>query len=89
MRIPALNPQASYVAKARYYERYSTQELVAAGRLVEVGVREYPKQTETLSVRVDKILLAQLKRVARKKKLPLRTLIRLWLVKHAQDEMAA
>jgi predicted DNA binding CopG/RHH family protein len=88
-RIPAVNPRASYVARARYYERHSTQELVDAGQLIEVGIRAYPQQTETLSVRVDKMLLAQLKRMARKKKLPLRTLIRRWLVQHAQEEIAA
>jgi len=87
--IPSLDPHASYVAKARYYERYSTQELLAAGHLQEVGVRQYPRKTETLSLRVDKRLLAQLKQVAKKKKLPLRTLIRMWLVEHAQEEQAA
>ena len=29
--ISALDPHASYEAKARYYECYSTQELLAAG----------------------------------------------------------
>lgn len=87
--IPALDPHASYEAKARYYERYSTQELLAAGHLEEVGARQYPRKTETLSLRVDKALLTQLKQVAKKKKLPLRTLIRTWLVKHAQEEKAA
>ena len=84
-----LNRETSYLAKARYYERYSTQELLDTGRLVEIGVRAYPRQTEMLSVRVDKTLLAQLQRVARKKKIPLRTLIRQWLVKHSQEEVAA
>ncbi len=51
--IPALDPPASYEAKARYYERYSTQELLAAGHLEEVGVRQYPYKTEMLSLRVD------------------------------------
>jgi hypothetical protein len=87
--IPALNPRASYETKARYYERYSTQELVAAGHLEEVGTRRYTRQTETLSLRVDKALLTQLKRAAKKKKLPLRTLIRMWLIQHAQEEKAA
>jgi predicted DNA binding CopG/RHH family protein len=87
--IPALDPHASYAAKARYYERYSTQELLAAGHLEEVGVRQHPHKTETLSIRVDKTLLTQLKRVAKKKKLPLRTLVRMWLAKHAQEERAA
>ncbi|MGH9428180.1 MAG: CopG family antitoxin [Terriglobia bacterium] len=87
--LPALNPHASYEAKARYYERHSTQELLAAGHLEEIGVQQYPRKTETLSLRVDKMLLAQLKQVARKKRLPLRTLIRMWLVKHAQEDQAA
>ena len=87
--IPTLNPHASYEAKAHYYERHSTQELLAAGHLEEVGVRQYLHKTETLSLRVDKTLLAQLKQVARKKNLPLRTLIRMWLVKHAQENQAA
>jgi len=87
--IPALDRHASYEAKARYYERYSTQELLAAGHLEEVGVRQSSRKTETLSLRVDKTLLAQLKQVAKKKKLPLGTLIRMWLVKHTQEEQAA
>ncbi|MGH7960620.1 MAG: CopG family antitoxin [Candidatus Binatia bacterium] len=89
LSLPATNPHASYEAKARYYERYSTQELLAAGHLEEVGIRQYPRKTETLSLRVDKTLLAQLKQLARKKKLPLGTLIRTWLVKHAQEDRAA
>ena len=87
--IPVLNLHASYQAKARYYERHSTEELLAAGHLEEVGVRQYPRQTETLSLRVDKTLLARLKQVAKKKKLPLSTLVRMWLVKHAQEDRAA
>ena len=87
--IPALDPHASYKAKACCYERYSTQELLAAGHLEEVGVRQYPRQTETLSLRVNKALLAQLKQVARKKRLPLRTLARMRLAKHAREEKAA
>ena len=87
--IPAPPQQASYEARARYYERYSTQDLLVAKHLEEVGVRQYARQTETLSVRVDKTLLAQLRQVAKKKKLPLRTLIRIWLVKHTQEEQAA
>lgn len=87
--IPLLDPHASYEVKARYYERYSTQALLAAGHLEEVGVRKYPRKTETLSLRIDKTLLTQLKRVAKKKKLPLRTLIRAWLMKHTQEEQAA
>lgn len=87
--IPALDPHASYEAKARYYERYSTQELLATGHLEEVGVRQYPRKTETLSLRVDKTLLTQLKQIAKKKKLPLRTLIRMWLVKYTREERAA
>jgi len=87
--IPAPNPRASYEAKARYYERHSTQELLTAGHLEEVGMRQYPRRTETLSLRIDKALLAQLKQVAKKKKLPLRTLIRTWLVKHAREDQAA
>ncbi len=87
--IPALTPRSSYEAKARYYERYSTQELMAAGHLEEIGTRKYTRQTETLSLRVDKALLTQLKRAAKKKKLPLRTLIRMWLIQHAQEEKAA
>jgi hypothetical protein len=31
-----LDPHASYGAKARYYERYSTEELLATGHLEEV-----------------------------------------------------
>ena len=31
--IPTLNSHAYYEAKARYYERYSTQELLDAGYL--------------------------------------------------------
>jgi len=87
--VSTLDPHASYEAKARYYERYSTEELLAAGHLEEVGVHQYPRKTETLSLRVDKTLLTQLKQLAKKKKLPLRTLIRMWLVKHAQEERAA
>ena len=87
--IPSLDLHASYEAKARYYEHYSTQELLAAGHLEEVGVRQYPRKTEMLSLRVDKTLLAQLNQVAKKKKLPLRTLIRTWLVKHVREEKAA
>ena len=87
--IPPLSPGASAEAKARYYERYSTQELMAAGQLEEVGVRKYPRKTETLSLRVDTDLLFQLKRLAKKKNLPLRTLIRTWLVQHTQQEKAA
>lgn len=87
--IPALSPHASYEAKARYYEHYSTEDLLAAGRLEEMGVHQYPRQTETLSLRVDKLLLGQLKQVAKKKKLPLRTLVRMWLVKRVQEERAA
>jgi predicted DNA binding CopG/RHH family protein len=87
--IPTLDPRASYEAKAHYYERYSTQELVEAGHLEEVGIRKYARQTEILSLRVDKALLTQLKRAAKKKKLPLRTLIRTWLIQHAQEEKAA
>lgn len=87
--IPALDPHASYAAKARYYERYSTQDLLAVGHLEEVGARQYARKTEMLSLRVDKTLLTQLKQVARKKKLPLRTLIRTWLIKHTQEEKAA
>ena len=87
--IPTLDPHASYEAKSRYYERYSTQELLAAGYLKEVGVQQYPRKTATLSLQVDQTLLAQLKQVAKKKKLPLRTLIRMWLVKQAREEQAA
>lgn len=87
--IPALDPRLSYQAKASYYERYSTQELLAAGHLEEVGVRGFPAKTETLSVRVDKALLFRLKQTAKKKQLPLRTLIRMWLIAHTQEEKAA
>lgn len=82
--IPPLDPGASAETKTRYYERYSTQQLITAGQLEEVGIRKYPRKTETLSLRVDTNLLMQLKRVAKKKKLPLRTLIRTWLVQHTQ-----
>jgi hypothetical protein len=34
--IPTLDPHASYGAKARYYERYPTEELLATGHLEEV-----------------------------------------------------
>ena len=67
----AVTPHASYQAKARYYERHSIEELLAAGHLEEVGVRQYPRQTETLSLRIDKTLLTRLKQVAKEKKLPL------------------
>ena len=89
MTIPSLDPKASAEAKARYYERYTTQELIAAGQLEEVGIRKYPRKTETLSLRLDTNLLMQLKRVAKKKKLPLRTLIRTWLIQHTEQEKAA
>jgi predicted DNA binding CopG/RHH family protein len=87
--IPPLNPRASYKAKAEYYERHSTQELLSAGYLEEVGIRRAAVQTETLSVRVDKMLLSQLKQTAKKRHLPLGALIRMWLVQHVQDEKAA
>ena len=87
--IPVLNSRASYKAKARYYEQHSTQELLTAGRLEEVGIRQYSRQTETLSLRVDKELLTQLKRAAKKKNLPLRTMIRTWLIQHVREEKAA
>lgn len=87
--IPALDPRLSYQAKASYYERYSTQELLAAGHLEEVGVRGFRAKTETLSVRVDKALLSCLQQMAKKKQLPLRTLIRMWLIAHVQEEKAA
>ncbi len=87
--IPEMNPNLPYKAKASYYERYSTEELLAAGHLEEVGVRGFPAKTETLSVRVDKALLLRLKRTAQKKQLPLRTLIRMWLIAHVQEEKAA
>jgi hypothetical protein len=87
--IPVLGPSASYETRARYYEHYSTLELLAAGHLEEVGVRQYSRKTETLSIRVDKTLLTQLKQVAKRKKLPLRTLVRLWLTQHALEEKAA
>ena len=47
--IPCLDPDASYEAKARYYERFSTKELVAVGHLEEVGVCQYSSK-ETLSL---------------------------------------
>mgnify|MGYP001594035984 CR=1 FL=1 len=87
--ISVLDRHASYEAKAHYYKRHSTQELLAAGRLEEVGVRQYPRKTETLSLRIEKRLLAQLRQVAKKKRLPLSTLIRMWLAKHSQEEQAA
>lgn len=81
--IPALDQEASYEAKAEYYKRYTSQDLLTAGHLEEVGIRQYAPKTETLSVRVDAALLAQLKQIAKKKQLPLRTLIRQWLVQHS------
>ncbi|MBM4257062.1 MAG: hypothetical protein FJ147_14335 [Deltaproteobacteria bacterium] len=87
--VPPLDPKASAEVKARYYERYTTQELIAAGHLEEVGLRKYPRKTEILSLRLDTNLLMQLKRVAKKKKLPLRALIRTWLVQHTEQEKAA
>jgi hypothetical protein len=44
--ISVLDPHASYEAKACYYERYSTQELLAAGHLEEVKVRQYLRKTK-------------------------------------------
>ena len=64
--IPPLDPHASYEAKAQYYERYSTAELVKHGHLEEVGVFQHAPKTEMLSLRVDKTLLAQIKEVAKK-----------------------
>lgn len=87
--IPPLDPQASYEAQAQYYERHSTNELMKHGHLEEVGVFQQAPKTEMLSLRVDKTLLAQLKKVAAKKQMPLRTLIRTWLVEHAREEKAA
>jgi predicted DNA binding CopG/RHH family protein len=87
--VPILDPHASYQARARHYEHYSTQELLAADHLEEIGVRQHARKTETLSLRVDKSLLTQLKQVAKKKKLPLHTSVRMWLVKYAQEEQAA
>ncbi len=85
--LPAVDPHASYAGKARYDERYSTPELLAAGHLEEGGVCQYLRKTATWSLGVDKALLAQLKQVA--KELPLRPLIRRWRVKHTQEEQAA
>jgi len=68
--IPPLNPHVSYKAKADYYERYSTQELLSSGHLEEVGIRRAAVQTETLSVRVDKALLSRLKQTAKKSTFP-------------------
>ena len=65
--IPPLEPDASYETKARYYERFSTNELMAAGHLEEVGVCQHAPKTETSSFRVGKTLLAKLKQVAQKK----------------------
>jgi predicted DNA binding CopG/RHH family protein len=87
--IPPLDPHASYEAKAQYYERYSTTELMENGHLEEVGVFQHAPKIEMLSLRVDNTLLAQLKKVAKKKQIPLRTLIRTWLVEHAQEEKTA
>ena len=54
-----LEPDASYETKARYYERFSTDELVTAGRLDEIGVCQHVPKTERLSLRVDKTFLAE------------------------------
>jgi hypothetical protein len=87
--IPPLPPRAAYEAKARYYERYSTQELLDAGHLEEVGVKQYPRKTATLSFRIDKTLLTQLKQVAQQKRVPLSTLVRTWLIERVQENQAA
>ncbi len=87
--IPPMPSRATYEAKARYYEQYSTQELLAAGRLEEVGVKQYPRKTATLSFRVEKTLLTQLKHAAKQKRLPLSTLVRMWLIERVQENQAA
>jgi hypothetical protein len=87
--IPPLPPRAPYEARARYYEQYSTQELLAAGHLEEVGVKKYPRKTATLSFRVEKTLLTQLKQAAKRKRLPLSTLVRMWLIERVQENQVA
>lgn len=78
--IPSLPSRTTYEAKARYYEQYSTQELLATGHLEEVGVKQYPRKTATVSFRVEKALLTQLKQAAKQKRLPLSTLVRMWVI---------
>ena len=87
--IPPLPSRTTYEAKARYYEQYSTQELLAAGHLEESGVKQYPRKTATLSFRVEQTLLTQLKQAAKRKRLPLSTLVRMWLTERVQDNQAA
>jgi hypothetical protein len=87
--IPPIPSRAPYEARGRYYEQYSTQELLAAGHLEEVGVKQYPRKTATLSFRVEKTLLTQLKHAAKQKRLPLSTLVRMWLIERVQENQAA
>ena len=81
--------RTTYEAKARYYEQYSTQELLAAGHLEGVGVKQYPRKTAQLSFRVEKALLTQLKQVAKQNRLSLSTLVRMWLIERVQENQAA
>jgi predicted HicB family RNase H-like nuclease len=81
--------RTTYGAKARYYEQYSTQELLAAGHLEEVGVKQYPRKTAKLSFRIEKALLTQLKQAAKQKRLSLSTLVRMWLIERVQENQAA
>ena len=87
--IPPIPSRAPYEAKARYYEQHSTQELLDAGHLEEIGVKQYPRKTATLSFRVEKALLTRLKQAAQRKRLPLSTLVRTWLIERVQDNRAA
>lgn len=89
LAIPPSPPNSTYAAKAHYYEQHSTQELLAAGQLREVGVRQYPRKTATLSCRVEKTLLTQLKQAAKRQHLPVSTLVRMWLTERVQDNKAA
>lgn len=87
--IPPIPTHATYETKARYYERYSTQDLLDAGHLEEVGVKQYPRKTATLSFRIEKTLLTQLKQVAKRKRVPLSILVRTWLIECVQEDQAA